>query len=69
MKMNKYKYVKVLQQRTELGWEDICEYPSNSYYNCAKHVQKELRDDLISYRTNQSEYEYRVIGRRNLCEK
>lgn len=69
MKTNKYEYSKVLQQRIELGWEDICEYPSNSYYNCAKHIQKELKDDLVSYRTNQSEYEYRVIGRRILCER
>lgn len=63
-KNNKYEYNRVLQQKTEQGWEDICEYPSNSYYKCAKHIQKEIRDDLIAYRTNQSEYEYRVINRR-----
>ena len=61
MKQNKYEYLKVLQQRTEQGWEDLCEYPVID--------TKECRADLKDYRTNQGEYEYRVIKRRVLCEK
>ena len=61
MKQNKYTYSKVLQCRTEQGWEDLCEYPVND--------TKECRADVKAYRTNQGEYEYRVIKRRVLCEK
>ena len=67
MKNNKYGYIRVLQQRTEMGWEDTCAYPSDSSFYCDKNVRKMIQEDLIAYRTNQSEYEYRVIGRRVLC--
>ena len=61
MKQNKYEYLKVLQQRTVQGWEDLCEYPVND--------TKECRADLKAYRTNQGEYKCRVINRRVVCEK
>lgn len=61
MKQNKYEYLKVIQQRTEQGWEDVSAYPVND--------TKECKEDLKAYRTNQSEYECRVINRRVLCEK
>ena len=61
MKQNKYEYLKVLQQRTVQGWEDLCEYPVTD--------TKECKADLKAYRTNQPMYEYRVIKRRVLCEK
>lgn len=61
MKQNKYEYLKVIQQRTEQGWEDVSAYPVND--------TKECKADLKAYRTNQWEYEYRVINRRVLCEK
>lgn len=61
MKQNKYEYLKVIQQRTSLGWEDVSAYPVTD--------TKECKEDLQAYRTNQGEYEYRVINRRELCEK
>lgn len=32
MKVNKYKYLKIIQQNYGQGWEDVSEYETNSAY-------------------------------------
>lgn len=54
-RIKKYQYLRVLQQYTECGWEDISQSES----------RKEIREDLKAYRTN-APGQYRVVGRREI---
>lgn len=60
--MNKYKYIKVIQQNYGQGWEDCSEYETNSSY-----ITKDkglLKHDLKEY--NLLGYPTRVIKRKEL---
>ena len=60
--MNKYSYVKVIQQRWMLGWEDVSTYSEEELRadpRCA-------RNDLKEYRIAQPETPCRLINRRVL---
>lgn len=76
---NKYKYLKVIQQDTGIGWEDVSDYETDSYgiptekttdYKVTKSGRKLytslLKYDLKSYR--ETGYPTRVIKRRILNE-
>ena len=71
--VNKYKYVKVIQQNYGQGWEDVSEYEANSSYTPKEYSNKLspkglketlLRHDLREYRL--TGYQTRVINRREL---
>jgi hypothetical protein len=78
-KVNKYSYVKVIQQHYGQGWEDVSEYTCNSSYipleyndkvmiNNKGREYKEtlLRHDLREY--NILGYSTRVISRKVINE-
>jgi hypothetical protein len=60
MKPNKYTYLFVVQgyYGAGYGWEDLC----------ASEDRKEAREDLKSYRENETQYPHRMIRRRELNE-
>jgi hypothetical protein len=73
-KVNKYSYVKVIQQHYGQGWEDVSEYECNSNYYPkeatikiidGKYIHSHLyKDDLKEYRL--TGYSTRVINRKVL---
>ena len=67
MKTNKYKYLKVIQQYYNQGWEDVSEYETNSQ-GTPKEFEQDgkslLNHDLKEYmRTG---YATRVVKRKEL---
>lgn len=60
--MNKYRYIKVIQQRYGQGWEDCSEYETNS--NFITKDRDLLRSDLKEYKL--MGYPTRVVQRREL---
>ena len=64
-KKNKYNYYKVLQVKysNENGWEDECQYQTDSMGNTIN--RRELREDLKAYRENCT-YPTRTILRKEL---
>lgn len=54
--MAKYAYLKIVQQHTEQGWEDVDAFNQND--------TKGIKDSLKAYRQNQPEYAVRVVKRR-----
>lgn len=71
---NKYKYLKVIQQDTGSGWEDVSDYETDSTWQPLERVQKKfpsgrwhysttlLKEDLKEYKL--TGYPTRVIQRR-----
>ena len=63
-KLNKYKYLKVIQQNYGFGWEDNSEYEATSKGNS---IDKKLfLGDLKEYR--RTGYNTRVVFRKELNE-
>jgi len=57
----KYVYLRVLQQYTSCGWEDVdCFDVNNS-------TVLERKQSMRAYKENQPEYAYRFINRRELA--
>lgn len=56
----KYTYLRVLQQRTSCGWEDV------DCFDLHNSTVKERRQSLRVYQENQPEYSYRWVNRREL---
>ena len=74
--MNKYKYIKVIQQNYGQGWEDCSEYETDSKYSVKEYTDKQnirgrkislLRSDLAEYRL--LGYPTRVIKRKSINKK
>jgi len=69
MKANKYKYLKVIQQHYNQGWEDVSEYETNSQ-GTPKEFEKDgkslLSHDLKEYR--RTGYATRVVKRKELTQ-
>ena len=63
-KLNKYKYLKVIQQNYGFGWEDNSEYEATSKGNS---IDKQLfLGDLKEYR--RTGYNTRVVFRKELIK-
>lgn len=75
-RVNKYSYVKVIQQNYGQGWEDVSEYECNAGYYPkeatikvvdGKYIHSHLyKDDLKEYRL--MGYPTRVINRKVLID-
>ncbi len=71
--MNKYTYLKVIQQHYGQGWEDCSEYETNSQYICIeqsdKLSQNGKKESLLSHDFREYKlmnYPTRVIKRKEL---
>lgn len=60
MKQRKYTYLRVLQQHTSYGWEDV------DCFDLHNSTIQERKQRLKEYRENQSEFSYRWVERREL---
>lgn len=62
MRVNKYKYLKVIQQNYGQGWEDASEYETDSQGTCIETSDKlrpnGRKESLLSHDLR----EYRLLG-------
>ena len=62
--MNKYRYIKVIQQYYGYGWEDVSEYETDSAGYAPAEARALLKHDAREYRL--TGYPTRIIFRREL---
>lgn len=60
MKVNKYKYCRVLQSNHGYGWDDVM------HFDLANSTVSERKQAMKEYRENQSNAQHRFISRREL---